>query len=89
MSLLVLESGEVDERGKILNYFAPLEPNRTDEEPGPKLFAVLAAIARISEPPWDVPRNSNSIFAQCLSIGSVSHDEIEALAEHFFPRIPG
>ena len=44
LRLLLLVSGEINERSKILDDIAALVPNRADEEGRPELAAVLAAI---------------------------------------------
>ena len=44
---LLLVLGEINERGKMLNNITVLIPDRADEEGGPELAAILAAVKNL------------------------------------------
>src|SRR5665647_2570797 len=87
-NFIFLVFSEINERSEILNDVTTRIANRTDEDSRPELAAILAAVENFRPA---AGRTVELGFNSCqrLSIGTVCHQKIEALAEHFFAVVPG
>ena len=82
-NFILLMFGKISERSKILNNITARIANRTDEDSRPELAAILTAVENFRPA---AGRTVELGFNSCqrLRIGTVCHQKIEALAEHFF-----
>src|SRR5688572_13643255 len=78
--------GEIHERGEMLDDIAALVPNRADEERGPELAAVLAAVVNFRIVVGAAVERGFDL-RQRLGSGAARHQGIEAVAEYLFPAV--
>src|SRR6185295_15427589 len=88
LRLRLLMLAKIHERDEMLHDATVLISNRADEESCPELTSILAAVVNF----WialGAALKRGSHLCHRLRIGSLRHQEVEALPEHLVPVVSG